>query len=143
MYFIDSNLLVYLHDSKEPEKQKRAHQLMELLWIRGLGRLSYQVLQEFYSVSTRKLKPGLPTNIARQEIADLMAWNPPSPSAELFEQAWAIEDRWQLSWWDSLIVASALLQKCQILFTEDLHDGLLIEGLRVVNPFSKDFQPPN
>lgn len=142
MYFVDTNLLVYLHDSKEPEKQEQARRITEMLWIRGLGRLSFQVLHEFYSVATRKLKPGLAKDLARREIEDLMAWNPPPPSAGLFERAWAIEDRWQLSCWDALIVASALSQNCRFLLTEDLSDELQIEGLQVVNPFSKDFDIP-
>jgi predicted nucleic acid-binding protein len=54
-------------------------------------------------------------------------------------QAWLIEDRWQFSWWDSLIVAAALVQNCRTLLTEDLQDGLEIDGLRVVNPFEVEF----
>jgi len=141
MYFVDTNLLVYLHDSKEPDKQERALRIMESLWLRASGRLSFQVLQEFYAVATRKLKPGLAPGLARREIRDLMQWRPQAPSAELFEQAWSIEDRWQLSCWDSLIVASALAQKCHTLLTEDLQDGLDLDGLRVVNPFSEAFDP--
>jgi predicted nucleic acid-binding protein len=141
MHFVDTNILVYLHDSKEPEKQERATRIIESLWRHGSGRLSFQVLSEFYAVATRKLKPGLAPDVARQEVRDLMNWDPQPPSAELFDLAWQIEDRWQLSWWDSLIVASALLQDCQTLLTEDLQNGLEINGLRILNPFTPEFDP--
>jgi predicted nucleic acid-binding protein len=140
MHFVDTNLLVYLHDSKEPEKQDRATRLMEHLWRCGSGRLSFQVLFEFYAVATRKLSPGLPPAVARQEILDLMDWTPLAPSADLLKQAWQIEDRYGFSWWDSLIVAAAIAQDCTTLLTEDLQHGLIVGNLRVANPFHPDFQ---
>ncbi len=141
MFFVDTNILVYLHDSKEPEKQKRATEIMETLWRQASGCLSSQVLVEFYAVATRKLKPGLAPEIARQEIRDLMGWAPQPPSAELLERAWRLEDRYGLSWWDSLIAAAALAQNCRMLLSEDLQDGLEIDGLRIVNPFTNTFDP--
>lgn len=133
MFFVDTNLLVYPHDSKGPEKQARATQIMEDLWHSGKGRLSFQVLIEFYAVTTRKLRPGLEPAIARLEIQDLLDWQPLSPSAALLDDAWRIEDRYGLSWWDSLIVAAALEAKCSRLLTEDLQDGLQIDTLQVSN----------
>ena len=141
MFFVDTNILVYLHDSRELEKQARATAIMEVLWRQASGCLSFQVLMEFYAVATRKLKPGLPPETARQEIHDLLDWKPPPPSGRLFTRAWQIEERWQLSWWDALIVASALAQNCRVLFTEDLQDGLEIDGLRILNPFAESFDP--
>jgi predicted nucleic acid-binding protein len=141
MFFVDTNLLVYLHDSKEPAKQDRANKIMKVLWREKSGCLSFQVLMEFYAVATRKLKPGLAPEIARQEIRDLLDWKPPPPTAELFARAWQIEERHELSWWDSLIVASALSQNCRLLLSEDLQDGQEIDSLRIVNPFADGFDP--
>jgi predicted nucleic acid-binding protein len=70
-----------------------------------------------------------------------MHWEPAPVSAGILQVAWRIEDRHGLSWWDSLIVASALAQDCRTLLTEDLQDGLEIEGMRVLNPFAPGFHP--
>jgi predicted nucleic acid-binding protein len=140
MFFIDTNILVYLHDSKEPEKQARATRIVEHLWRSGNGRLSFQVLIEFYAVATRKLSPGLAPATARQEIMELLEWQPLSPSSATLDEAWRIQDRHGLSWWDSLIVAAAIAQNCATLLTEDLQHDLQIDKLRVVNPFLPDFE---
>jgi predicted nucleic acid-binding protein len=139
MHFVDTNVIVYGYDDSDPVKQKRAGLVMRKLWETRNGRLSFQVLQEFYVTVTRKLKPPLAHDRAREEIRDLLAWRPVRPGADLLEDAWQVEDRFGLSWWDSLIVASAKAAECGILLTEDLQDGLEIDGLRVMNPFSDGF----
>lgn len=139
MFFVDTNILVYLHDSKEPEKQACATRVFEHLWRSGTGRLSFQVLFEFYAVATRKLNPGLPPSIARREIQDLLDWEPLAPSSSILDEAWRIQDRHGLSWWDSLIVAAAIAQDCTTLLTEDLQHGLIIGHLRIANPFHPEF----
>jgi predicted nucleic acid-binding protein len=140
MFFVDTNILVYLHDSKEPEKQARATRIMEHLWRSGSGRLSFQVLFEFYAVVTRKLRPGLAPATARQEIQELLDWEPLAPSPALLDRAWQLEDRYGFSWWDSLIVAAAIAQGCTTLLSEDLQHSLVIDDLRVINPFHSAFQ---
>lgn len=140
MHFVDTNVLAYQFDESDPVKQRRAGDVMRLLWETRGGRLSHQVLQEFYVTVTRKLNPALPRDRAREEIRDLFAWQPVRPSEALSEDAWHIEDRFGLSWWDSSIVASARSADCVILLTEDLQDGLDIDGLRIMNPFSPDFE---
>lgn len=139
MHFVDTNVLVYQFDESDPVKQQRAIHVMRALWEARSGRLSHQVLQEFYVTVTRKLKPSLSRDRARDEIRDLLAWRPVSPAESLLEDAWYIEERYGFSWWDSLIVASARAADCNILLSEDLQDGLNIDGLRVMNPFSTTF----
>lgn len=139
MQFVDTNVLVYQFDESDLARQQRATEVMRALWKNRSGRLSQQVLQEFYVTVTRKLNPALPCDRAREEIRDLLAWRPTQPTETLLEDAWHIEDRFKLSWWDSLIVASARAQQCEILLSEDLQDGLNIDGLRVMNPFSTTF----
>lgn len=139
MHFVDTNVLVYQFDESDPTKQQRAIDVMSVLWETRSGRLSHQVLQEFYVTVTRKLNPSLSRDRARDEIRDLLAWRPVSPAESLLEDAWNIEDRYGLSWWDSLIVASARAAGCIILLSEDLQAGLDIDGLRVMNPFSTTF----
>jgi len=141
MHFVDTNLLVYARDDAEPAKRDRAREVMGRLWRSGQGRLSHQVLIEFYNTVTRKLNPGLPRTEAAADVRALLAWNPVSPDAAILERAWSLEERHGFSWWDSLIVAAALAQDCRSLITEDLQDGQVIEGLRVLNPFAPSFDP--
>jgi predicted nucleic acid-binding protein len=140
MHFVDTNILVYGFDDSDSAKRDRAQLVMRCLWETRNGRLSHQVLHEFYVTVTRKLKPSLPRAEARTEVEDLLDWKPLRPSAALLKQAWQIEDRHGFSWWDSLIIAAAIAQDCTTLLTEDLQHGLQIDNLRVVNPFRVDFQ---
>jgi len=139
MHFVDTNILVYSFDDNDAAKRDRAQSVMRRLWEARTGRLSHQVLQEFYVTVTRKLSPSLPRQRAQDEVETLLLWKPAQPSASILKQAWQIEDRYGLSWWDSLIVAAALAQNCATLLTEDLQHGLHIDKLRVANPFHPDF----
>lgn len=137
--FVDTNILVYARDAGEPAKQARAMDVLRVLWKSRLGRVSQQVLQEYYVTVTRKLKPGLPKEEARDDIAALLAWRPLAHSGSTLSKAWEIEDRFGLTWWDSLIVAAALANRCTLLLSEDLQDGQQIDGLRIQNPFAPGF----
>jgi predicted nucleic acid-binding protein len=134
-FFIDTNLLVYSRDASEPEKQQKAMKWMACLWHDKSGRLSYQVLQEFYVTVTHKLDPGLPVEIARMDVRSLVSWQPLSSSASVLERAWGIQDRYGLSWWDSLIVSAAQTAECRYLLTEDLQENQMLGEVKVVNPF--------
>ncbi len=136
LHFVDSNVLVYRHDRDEPAKQSTAQRVLAALWRSQTGRVSTQVLNEFYAVVTRKLALPVAAPIARQEVRQLQAWRPVPVTDELYERAWAIEDRFGLSWWDALIVAAAEQARCRYLLTEDLQDGQELDGLAVVNPFA-------
>lgn len=136
--FVDSNILVYRHDRDEHVKQARAQEVLEVLWRRRCGRVSVQVLHEFYVVSTRKLTKPLERERARAEVRQLETWRPVPLDAAVRERAWSIEDRGLLSWWDALIVAAAGEAGCGVLLTEDLKDGQRFDGVVVVNPFVRD-----
>lgn len=133
--FVDTNVLVYARDASEPEKQPVALAWIERLWREQRGRLSYQVLHEFYVTVTGKLDPGLPSDDARQEVRALLAWRPLSPDQATLSRAWEVQDRYGFSFWDASIVAAAQLSGCGLLLTEDLQDGQELDGLRVVDPF--------
>jgi predicted nucleic acid-binding protein len=137
-FFVDTNLLVYSRDASEYEKQQRAMKWMTRLWYDKSGRVSYQVLQEFYITVTHKLHPGLPIHIARMDVRSLMSWQPVFSSDSLLERAWAIQDRYALSWWDALIVSAAQIAECKYLLTEDLQDHQRLGAVKVVNPFQAD-----
>ncbi len=133
--FVDTNVLVYARDASEPEKQPQAAAWVDHLWRTRSARLSFQVLQEYYATTTRKLTPGLTPEQARADVRDLLAWRPVSLGTELLEAGWSVEDRFGLSCWDALIVAAARIAGCEYLLTEDLQHGAELEGLQVVNPF--------
>jgi predicted nucleic acid-binding protein len=134
-YFVDTNVLVYTRDCSEPAKHGRAREWLEHLWTSGAGRLSTQVLKEYYQVVTRRLDPGLSREEARADIRDLLTWRPIDVSAEVLEQAWSIEDRYGFSWWDSMILAAARRLRCDYFLSEDLQGGQDVDGVVVIDPF--------
>ena len=135
LVFVDTNVLVYLRDSRDSGKQQAAAEWMALLWETRAGRISPQVLHEYYVTVTARLRPGLSREEAREDVTALRSWHPPHPTPALLEGAWQEEDRWGLSFWDSMIAASARLQGCAILLTEDLSHGQDLDGLVVMSPF--------
>jgi predicted nucleic acid-binding protein len=135
LVFVDTNVLVHARDAGHPRKQERAASWMAHLWHNRNGRLSYQVLQEFYVTVTAKLTPGMSKKVARSEVRALMAWDPIAVDEAVLERAWMIQDRYGLSWWDALIGSAAQLSGCTTLLTVDLQEGQTLGELKVVNPF--------
>ncbi len=133
--FVDTNVLVYAIDAANPEKQAAADAWMRHLWRQRLGRTSMQVLHEFYVTVTRKLRPGLDRTAAASEARLLLAWEPVMLDGKVLEDAWTLEERCGLSFWDALVVSAATAAGCRQLLTEDLQDGQDLDGVRVVNPF--------
>ena len=133
--FVDTNVLVYSRDASEPQKHKQARTWMRHLWNMRAGRVSFQVLQEFYITVTEKLDPGLDRESARKDIRSLLPWQPITVDNRVFDGAWHIQDRFGLSWWDALIVSAARVADCRYLLTEDLQDSQMFGNLQVINPF--------
>ncbi len=134
--FVDTNVFVYALDRGDPKKQQAAWAWRAELWKRRTGRTSFQVLQEFYVKVTQKWPAA--RDEARAEVRDLLAWRPLAVDAALLEQGWKIQDRYRLSFWDSLIVAAAKSAACRYLLTEDLQADQNLDGVIVVNPFLRD-----
>jgi predicted nucleic acid-binding protein len=135
LVFVDTNVLVYAHESSEPDKQARALEWVDTLWREQRGRTSAQVLSEFYAVVTRKIKTKMNREDAWEYVQDFIAWNPQPIDTRLIARAYELEGEHRLSWWDCLIVGAAQFQGCAILLTEDLHDGAHFGGVTVRNPF--------
>jgi predicted nucleic acid-binding protein len=133
--FVDTNVLVYSRDASEPQKQALAMAWMAHIWRTRTGKLSYQVLQEFYLTVTVKLQPGLDPENARKDVRSLLAWQPTVVNERVLENAWLVQDGYQISWWDALIVSAAQLVDCRYLLTEDLQENQEFGSLRVINPF--------
>lgn len=136
--FVDTNVLVYSRDASEKRKQQRAHDWLTHLWVAHEGRVSFQVLEEYYTTVTRKLRPGLPREDARSDVSGLLAWRPVVIDELILMAAWDIEDATSLSVWDALIVSAAQAAGCQVLLTEDLQDGRTFGDVTVVNPFAHE-----
>ena len=134
-FFVDTNVFVYARDAEEVEKQPSAAAWLQWLWGERLGRISYQVLIEYYQVVTRKLDPGLDIETARQDVRDLLTWQPIVLDEAVLELAWQVQDQYSLSWWDALIIGAAQRAGCRYLLSEDLQTGQDFEGMRVVDPF--------
>ena len=133
--FVDTNVLVYSRDASEPQKQALSMAWMAHLWRTRTGRLSYQILQEFYLTVTAKLQPGLDPENARSDIRSLLAWEPIVVNDQVLENAWLVQDGYQISWWDALVVSAAQLGDCRYLLTEDLQENQKFGSLRIINPF--------
>jgi len=132
--FVDTNVLIYALDFAHAAKQQAAGRWREVLWKSGRGRISFQVVQEFY-VNAMRIRPSAAAE-TRAEIRNLLDWKPVMVDAALMESAWTLLDRYQLSFWDALIVAAAKVAGCGYLLTEDLQAGQNFDGIVVVNPFA-------
>jgi predicted nucleic acid-binding protein len=131
--FVDTNVLISAIDSTNARKQKAAFRWREVLWKSRRGRISFQVVQEFYVNVIRKWPSA--RDEAQAEVRDLMAWTPIAPDRVMIERAWKFQDRYQLSFWDALIVAAAKSSACGYLLTEDMQANQDLDGILVVNPF--------
>ena len=126
--FIDTNVAVYLLGD-EPDKAARAEQLLV-----ARPCISVQVLNEFINVCTRKL--GFSRVAAHENARALMINCDVEPiTASTVEQAMRLGERYPLSHWDALILASAQLAGCRVLYSEDMQDDMQFDGLSICNPF--------
>jgi len=135
--FVDTNILLYARDASEPAKQAIASACLTELWDRGTGRLSVQVLNEYFVNATCKLDPGLSAEEAWDDIETLTAWDPLPLDIAILNRAYVAQRRYQLSWWDSLIVAAAEAAGCACILSEDLSNGANYFAITVENPFKK------
>ncbi|MGH9465859.1 MAG: PIN domain-containing protein [Terriglobales bacterium] len=133
--FIDTNVTLYCIDHRNPAKRERACRWLEQLGAGGTGRLSWQVVHEFYWNAVRKLGVGAAT--AREMVGELLLWGPVGASDGLVRRAWQWCDTAQLAYWDALIVAAAERSGARYLLTEDLQSGREFEGVLVVDPFGE------
>jgi predicted nucleic acid-binding protein len=131
--FVDTNVILYSLDSRHPKKSEQARAWLDHLWSTGDGRISWQVLHEFYANAVRKLN--MPATEAREAVSMFATWRPGGMDFALVERGWYWMDRAQLSYWDGLILASTERLGCSVLLSEDFQSGRDYEGIRVVDPF--------
>lgn len=133
--FVDTNVLLYAVDHTEAEKQVRAEALLTRLWKARSGCLSVQVLQEFYVNATRKLSKPLDAATARQAIEDYSLWVVHAPTSTSVLTAIDLQGEHHVSFWDAMILGSALHLGAETLWSEDLNAGQRYGALEVRSPF--------
>lgn len=133
--FVDTNVLIYAHDVDAGPKYNIAASIIEDLWEKETGVISIQVIQEFYVNITRKIPSPLTHSQARGIISNYFFWQVQLIDPNTILLASEIEERYQLSFWDSLIIAAASEAKVIKILTEDLSHGQIIEGILIENPF--------
>lgn len=134
--FVDTNILVYAFDQSAGTKHTKANALLQMLWRSGQGCVSIQVLQEFYVTVTRKIKPSLSVLTAKQIIKDLRGWQIHRPTVEDILGAIASQERYDISFWDALILRSAEQLGCVVVWSEDLNAGQRYNNIVVHNPLT-------
>ena len=133
--FVDTNILVYAHDTSAGAKRDRAARLLEELWESRNGCLSIQVLQEFYVNITRKVARPLDSGAAAQILADLAVWRVHVPGVQDVLDAIGLQCRYSISFWDAMILQSAVRLGCESVWSEDLNSDQMYDGVRIVSPF--------
>jgi predicted nucleic acid-binding protein len=133
--FVDTNILVYAHDLDAGDKHGLAADIVSKLWESRNGVLSTQVLQEFYFTLTRKVSSTLSKLEARKLVQKYSNWHVVQNDPLIIVQASEIEESYNLSLWDALIVSAAYSQNVPTILTEDLTHGQIIEGILIENPF--------
>ncbi|MBW6473528.1 MAG: PIN domain-containing protein [Anaerolineaceae bacterium] len=135
-FFLDTNIFVYCFDDNEIEKKVRALSLIGEALQSGKGIISWQVVQEFLNVSTKKFVSPLKAVDAKSYLQKvLFPLCAVFPNLNIYQNTIEIQEKTGYSFYDSMIVASALSQDCSVLYSEDLHNGMKIEDLQVINPF--------
>jgi predicted nucleic acid-binding protein len=134
-FFVDTNVLLYSHDRKSIEKAGRAQ-----LWLKELARreratINLQVLNEFIDVLLRRKWFETPEQVFSISAGFAELGNSPLSPREV-DEACRLHLRYRYSWWDCLLLASAIELGCTHFLSEDLQDGQRIESLTIVDPFA-------
>ena len=134
-YFIDTNIIVYAHDSDYPDKQISAQKIIFDGMRGNKGVISAQVLSELFVTITKKIKQKYSVPAAKHEILLLSHLSVVDIDYDLVIRAVSTQNQYQLSYWDSLIVAAAERSDCDTLYSEDLSHGQKYFGIKCINPF--------
>jgi predicted nucleic acid-binding protein len=134
--FLDTNILVYTFDGHDLAKREMARTMVGSALRHGTAIISFQVVQEFLNVATRKF--ATPLTEADSALYLKQVLNPlceVHSGIDLYEDALDIQERWKYGFYDSLILAASLAGECDRLFTEDLQHGQKIRDITIINPF--------
>ena len=133
--FVDTNILVYAYDQSNSAKREVACDLIETLWQQQTGVISTQVLQELYVNIRRQATHPISSEAAQQLLADYLAWEVIVNDSKAVLDAIDIESRYQISFWDALIIRAANVSRASVLYSEDLNHHQWYDAIQVINPF--------
>ena len=133
--FIDTNVLVYAFDISAGIKHKKAKEIVEHCWRLENGIISSQVLEEFFVCLNKKIPFPIDSIIVWQIIKDFLKWKTVAVDGDIILESINIHIKHKFSFWDSLIIASAVSGSANMIFSEDLSDNQTIEGVVIKNPF--------
>jgi predicted nucleic acid-binding protein len=136
-YFVDTNILMYAHDNAAGAKHERAKALLEELWRDRAGVVSTQVLQELAVNLRRKAGRPLDAKATREIVSEYLTWHVVVNGGESILEALDFEVRYQVSFWDALVIAAAHHAGAAVLYSEDLSHGQTYGGVRVTNPLER------
>lgn len=132
--FVDTSVLILSEDGADPEARAKTLSWLMLLWQQRAGRVSTQVLNDFYRLVTTRIQPAMPNGDARAEVRRYQRWNPWAIDHATVESAWSIESRFGLAYADALIVAAAKAQGCELLLSLELSHEQQLDSVRILNP---------
>ncbi len=138
--FLDTNIIVYAHDRSSGDKHADAREIMDYLWENRKGVISVQVLQEFFVCVTKKIFKPLPIKNARDILDYLSTWDVVANDKHITLKAIDIQERYQFSFWDSLIIQAAIQGQARIVLSEDLPGGQVVKDLKILNPFTEEWK---
>lgn len=138
--FLDTNIIVYAHDYSSRQKHSIAREIMDYLWESRKGVISVQVLQEFFVCATQKIPKPLSLKNARIILEFLSNWDIVINDAYITLKAIDLQEKYRFSFWDSLVIQAAIQAQANLLLSEDLPDDQVVHDLKIVNPFTKDWQ---
>src|SRR4029078_12067913 len=119
-YFVDTNILMYAHDASAGSKHERAKALGEELWRDLTGVVSTQVLQELSVNLRKKVRRPLDGKATRDIVADYLTWQVIVDWGDSILEGMDLEARYQISFWDALVIHAAQVAGAEILYSEDL-----------------------
>ncbi len=134
--FVDTNILVYGYDLSAGEKHDKAKGIIKDLWNTGDGLISTQVAQEFFVTVTKKIAKPLNATKAKEVLKDLLKWKTVVVDGPLILDAIDVHEKYRYSFWDSLIIASAIEGGATTIISEDLLDKQKIKNVTIRNPFA-------
>ena len=132
--FVDTSVLILSEDGARPAQCEQALVWLRTLWQQRLGRVSTQVLNDFYRQVTTGIAPPMPNGDARAEVRRYQRWDPWAIDHATVESAWSIESRFGLVYADALIVAAAKAQGCELLLSLELPHGAVYDSVQIANP---------
>lgn len=134
--FFDTNIFIYTFDEEDIFKQQTAQSCIESYVGVSRANISSQVVQEFCSIATRKLADVMTTNQLQDYLSEVLApLCKHCPTPDFYYRVIRLQERYQISFYDAMIVQAAIDMDCDVIYSEDLQHGQEYNGVEVVNPF--------